>query len=137
MHLVHEAGLGDWMEADSAGLISYHVGEPAHSGTLRVLNRNGILGYAGRARQLTRNDFSQFDYVIAMDDEHLAEAARQKRNLESSDVTVARLLDYAPEVREREVPDPYYNGAFDRVYDLVLAGARGLLAQIRADHNLD
>ena len=41
-HLVEEAGLSDRFEIDSVGTTSYHVGEPAHPGTRRVLAQHGI-----------------------------------------------------------------------------------------------
>jgi protein-tyrosine phosphatase len=46
------------------------------------------------------------------------------------------LMDYAPDLRRREVPDPYYGGqqGFDQVFDLVEAAARGLLADITRRH---
>jgi protein-tyrosine phosphatase len=49
---------------------------------------------------------------------------------------VPRLLDYAPDATTRDVPDPFYNGGFDVVYNLVLAGSRGLLEHIRQKEGL-
>jgi protein-tyrosine phosphatase len=45
-------------------------------------------------------------------------------------------MDFAPDMRTREVPDPYYGGptGFERVFDLVEAAAQGLLEDIRARH---
>ena len=45
-------------------------------------------------------------------------------------------MDYAPEFRVREVPDPYYGGqrGFDQVFDMVEAAARGLLGEISRRH---
>jgi protein-tyrosine phosphatase len=34
------------------------------------------------------------------------------------------------------VPDPYYNGRFDEVYDLVERGCRGLLQRIVAEQGI-
>jgi protein-tyrosine phosphatase len=130
-HLVRQVGLDDQIDVDSAGTADYHVGRRAHPGTLRVLEKNGIF-HDGRARHLTRDDLRQFDYIIAMDNENLDDV----QALGETDATVARLLDFAPEQPEREVPDPYYSGRFEEVYPLVLAGGKGLLARIRKDHNL-
>ncbi len=47
-----------------------------------------------------------------------------------------RLLDFAPAGFPRDVPDPYFDGNFDAVYDLVDAGCRGLLAHLWAEHAL-
>jgi protein-tyrosine phosphatase len=46
------------------------------------------------------------------------------------------LLDFARNVRERNVPDPYYSGNFEYVYQLVLAGCQGLLETIRQENGI-
>lgn len=135
-HLVEEAGLAERIACDSAGTGDWHTGEPAHPGTLRILRKHGIADYEGRARPLEATDFTRFDYIIAMDDDHLRDVTHFNRRHGNGAVKIARLLDFAPHLPEREVPDPYYTGEFDRVYSLVWEGARGLLAQIRRDHNL-
>lgn len=134
-HLVEEAGLEDQITCDSAGTGDWHTGEPAHPGTLRILRRHGI-EYEGAARPLDATDFKRFNYIVAMDDDHLHDVTYFNRRHGNGAVKIARLMDFAPHAPEREVPDPYYTGEFDRVYSLVLEGARGLLAQIRRDHNL-
>ncbi len=133
LSLVEEAGLDDSIQADSAGIGSWYVGEKAHPGTRQVLARRGI-AYDGRARVLTRADLDRFDYVLAMDYDNLA-------HLQSMDGGRARakislFLDYAPGAGAREVPDPYYDGRFEEVYTLVRQAAEGLLAQIREEHRL-
>jgi protein-tyrosine phosphatase len=127
-HQVAEAGLADRFVIDSAGTGSWHVGEPPHRGTLAVLARHGVEAGQQRARQLTPDDFSSFDYVVAMDAENLAEIGRFRRDPHAR---VSLLLDHAPGLDTREVPDPYYSGGFEHVYRLVEAGCSGLLAQIR------
>jgi protein-tyrosine phosphatase len=49
-----------------------------------------------------------------------------------------RFLDYAPDLPEEDVPDPYYGGpkGFARVLDLIEVAAEGLLAEIRQRHGL-
>jgi protein-tyrosine phosphatase len=133
-HLVDEAGLSDQIEVDSAGTNAVNRGGPAHPGTREVLHRRGIV-YEGRARQLLLADVDEADYVIAMDYENLDTIARatSRPNL---DGRLHLLLDFAPDISTREVPDPIYDGKFDRVYDLVEAGCRGLLDHIRAEHDL-
>ncbi len=132
-HLVEEAGLGEQIVIDSAGTSDYHIGERAHSGTRAVLRANGI-EYDGRARQITPADFERFDYILAMDNENLADlrhmAPPQTR------AVIARFLDFADGTSIREVPDPYYNGQFEDVYRLVRRGAEALLAHIRAEKGL-
>lgn len=130
---VADAGLAGRIVVDSVGVGAWHVGQPPHPGTLEILRRHE-LPYAGRARQITHDDVRRAEYLIAMDSENLADVRRMlpanaKRNLH-------RLLEFAPAGPPRDVPDPYYTGNFDAVYLLVDAGCRGLLAHIRATHEL-
>jgi len=132
-HLVAEAGLEDQIEVASAGTDSYHVGERTHRGTREVLRRHGI-HFEGTAQRITPRDFARYDYILAMDDDNLADlramAPRDTR------ATIARLMDFAPGAPVREVPDPYYSNRFDEVYNLVRQGAEGLLAHIRRERGL-
>ena len=132
-HLVEQAGLSDQILVDSAGTSDYHLGERAHSGTRAVLRANGI-EYDGRARQVTPDDFEQFDYILAMDDENLADL--QAMAPPDTRAVIRRFLDFAADTPTRQVPDPYYNGKFDYVYSLVRKGAEGLLAHLRAHKGL-
>ena len=130
--MVNEAGLADKIAVDSAGTGSWHVGETAHRGTQQVLKQHGI-PYNGRARQVSAADMGGDDsYIIAMDGDNLQELERRfgrHRRL-------YRLLDFAEETAEQNVPDPYYSGNFEYVYQLVTDGCRGLLKKIRQEHSL-
>lgn len=131
---VNEAGLADQFEVDSAGTGGWHAGEPAHRGTQAVLRRHGI-AYNGRARQVQPAELARYDYVIAMDVENVADLRRMDRS-NALDGKLHQLLEFAPAGLPRDVPDPYYNGRFDEVYELVDAGAAGLLDFLRAEHGL-
>src|SRR5437870_3226916 len=89
-NLVHHAGLDDQFSIDSAGTSRYHTGECAHIGTLSVLAKNEIV-YDGRSRSLISKDLEDFDYIVAMDNEHLSEI----KWMGGSPNKVSRLLDYA------------------------------------------
>lgn len=129
--MVAEAGLDDQIMVDSAGTGSWHLGEPAHRGTRRVLEQHGI-EYAGRARQVTRADMDPAHYIVTMDEENLDELRRRF----GDHPRLYRLLDFAANGDERDVPDPYYTGNFDYVYRLVEEGCRGLLENIREEEGL-
>lgn len=123
--LVEEEGLSDKFHIESAGTGNWHVGQPPHPGTLAVLKRHGIDPGAKLARQVNRADFHTFDYIIAMDEENVMDIEVMYGN------QVRKLLEFAPLSITRDVPDPYYDGNFDLVYKLIMAGCRGLLEQIR------
>lgn len=132
---VEKAGLSSEIEIDSAGVGNWHVGQTAHSGTLKVLRSNNI-AYDGRARQIQRRDFDDFDYILVMDQENLSDV---RRLASGTHARVGMFLEFAKAagmVSADEVPDPYYDGTFDRVYDLVNKGSDALLEHIRTTHSL-
>jgi low molecular weight protein-tyrosine phosphatase len=128
--LVRKADLSERVDVESAGTGDWHVGQRPHNGTLATLNAHHIDVGNKRARALSRSDLSEFDYVIAMDAENVADiqAMFGKR--------VPRLLEFVPQADTLDVPDPYYNGNFDRVYQLVQDGGLALLAMIRKQEGL-
>ncbi|MEM8530029.1 MAG: low molecular weight protein-tyrosine-phosphatase [Chloroflexota bacterium] len=132
-HVVKEASLADRIEVDSSGTGAYHVGEPPHSGTRRILREHGI-DYTHAAQVVTAAHFEHFDYLVAMDRDNLAHLQRMSHN---GDAALSLLLDYVPDARKRDVPDPYYNGNFAEVYDLVLRGSQALLEHIVTERQLD
>ena len=130
--LVKREGLADQVAIDSAGTAAYHIGSPPDSRAQIEAKRRGIDISGLRGRQAHPGDFEQFDYVLAMDSEN-------HRNLMAicpldSETKLHMCLDFAPNVDRRDVPDPYYDGGFDSVYDMLEDAAQGLLADIRAKH---
>lgn len=133
-HLVDQAGLSDQMEIDSTGTHTWCVGERAHRGTRNVLRCHNIT-YNGRTRQVTPADLCEADYVVAMDADNVYDLRHLDHRV-GLDGKLHMLLDFAPPGSPREVPDPYFDGAFEYVYSLIEVGCRGLLDHIRAEHGL-
>jgi protein-tyrosine phosphatase len=128
---VAEAGLDNKVFVDSAGTGDWHIGEPAHTGTRKLLAQKNIQ-YAGRARQFTKADINKFDYILTMDDDNL----RTVRRFGIGTAVVRPLLEFAPQLGITEVPDPWYTGNFEETYQLVEAASNGLLEQIKMDLRL-
>jgi len=129
--LVEQEQLTEKVEIDSAGTHAYHVGNPPDSRAQKTAQGRGINLSDLRARQAVADDFNTFDYVIAMDQDNyhslmsICPADQEQR--------VHLFMDLAPQMRTREVPDPYYGGpaGFEQVFDLVDVAAKGLLDDIR------
>jgi protein-tyrosine phosphatase len=135
--MVKDSELSDKISVDSAGTGGWHVGERAHHGTRDILNKHNI-PYAGRARQLTQNDLKAFDYILAMDYGNLSSIRSRIKG--ASNAEAQMFLHYANEAgltTVEEVPDPYYSGGYDKVYDLVDKGCRAFLEYIRKKHQLN
>lgn len=118
------------LEIDSAGTIGAHAGEPAD----RRMRAAGLRrGYelTSIARRVTAADLSpgRFDWVIAMDQQNLADL----RRLAPQPATrIGLLSDFLDQAWPREVPDPYYGGhdGFEFVLDMLEAAAPEILARL-------
>ncbi len=129
--LIEDEGLSALIDVDSAGTHAYHVGnDPDRRAQATALSRGLDLSDL-RARQARAEDFHAFDYVIAMDEENYC--SLQGICPVGMEQRLYMFLDFAPDLGEREVPDPYYGGAqgFERVFDMVEAASLGLLQDIR------
>jgi protein-tyrosine phosphatase len=118
------------VEIDSAGTADYHIGSAPDARSQRAALRRGIDISGLRARQITPEDFSRFDFILAMDRDNLREL--QIMQPKNSRAQVKLFLEYAPNASTLEVPDPYYGNAegFERVLDLATAASRGLLSAL-------
>ncbi|MFZ5789564.1 MAG: low molecular weight protein-tyrosine-phosphatase [Pseudomonadota bacterium] len=129
-HRIRQAGLEKRLRADSAGTHGYHVGNPPDERAIAVAARHGIDIRDLRARQLDRTDFQAFDLLLGMDEGHLA----FMRRLAPPQATprIGLLLDQAPQLGYREVPDPYYGEEADYrlAFELVEAGVEGLIRRL-------
>jgi len=130
-HLVRAEGLNGRIATDSAGTGAWHVGNPPDPRAQAAAKRRGVDLADLRARQAKPEDFTRFDYLIAMD-------RRNLRDLHSiapkgQEGRLHLFLSFAPELDLAEVPDPYYGGddGFEAVLDMVAAASRGLLDHIR------
>ncbi len=139
--IVAQQGLADRFVIDSAGTGSWHVGDPPHSEGIAVSHAHGIDIRGQRSRQVQPADLHSYDWIVAMDASNVRNLRRIGAEEPSgfpflSGVRVVRLLEYAPNA-PIDVPDPYYEGGFEGVFDLIEAGCRGLLLALTAEEPSD
>lgn len=123
---VLELELAKWMEFDSAGTHVRHAGERIDPRAASVLAKRHYKPTKTRSRQIIAQDFQRFDLIVAMDEANLLALKAQCMPQHHSKLCL--LLEFAPELGLREVPDPYYGSlaGFERVLDLCEAGLSGL-----------
>jgi protein-tyrosine phosphatase len=133
LHQAEQASVSDRFEVDSAGTGAWHIGEPPDSRMRRVAASHG-LKYNGRARQIRLEDLENFDLIIAMDRENLADLQRMARSPEVEG-KIRLLREFDPFGGPGTgVPDPYYGGidGFEEVYQIVERSTKNLLDAIMA-----
>ncbi len=134
--VVDDAGMATCIVVDSAGTHAYHTGEAPDRRAQLAAEKRGFDLSKIMARRVVVEDFSQFDLVLAMDQDNLR-LLREQCPEEYAD-RVRLFLEFAADHDELEVPDPYYGGSlgFERVLDLIERASSGLLkhCQLRLDH---
>ncbi|MTI43413.1 protein tyrosine phosphatase [Roseibium hamelinense] len=110
-----DIGQADAFSFDSAGTGAWHVGNPPDPRSIDIARVHGIDISSQRARQIVRSDLEDFDVILAMDSNNLANLNRMAP---VGPVARIELLFQSP---ARDVPDPYYggDGGFNTVFRMI------------------
>ena len=125
-YLVEKNGLGESFFIDSAATSTEEIGNPVDPRTRRKLQQEGIHCGNHCARQLTRKDYEDFDYLIGMDHNNLRNMLRILKDDPLGKVSL--LLDWTE--KPQDIADPWYSGNFDVTYEDVTKGCKALLKKI-------
>jgi len=122
--------LEKYFHVDSCGTSNYHIGDQPDSRTIANARKNGIaIDHCGR--QLTVEDISHFDYILAMDNSNHQNILRLLKD-ERHRPKIMMMRAFDPLGKNAEVPDPYYGGEkhFQEVFEMLDRSADHLLAHI-------
>jgi len=123
-HRAREAGVSRRIRTESAGTSGWHDGENMHQGTRKTLAAHGIDNQGFTSSKVRSEDFDEFDFIIAMDDNNLAELEKMFGKPPDK---ISNPPAPTPESGYRHVPDPWHTGDFDETFRLVDAGSVALL----------
>jgi len=130
---VEEAELADAFTIDSAGTIGYHAGSAPDDRAIATAKKRGVDITGQRSRKVTDEDFSAFDYILAMDRDNFTDLL--DRCPDAFKDRISLFLSHAPDIPLDEMPDPYYGhrDQFDTCYIAAMDASEGLLAKIRLE----
>lgn len=105
-------------EVDSAGTSGYHSGEAPDPRSIETAHKHQIDISNQKSRQLVKSDLETFDLILTMDASNYRNtlalcSTEEQRN------KVKILLNYSHPGQNRQVPDPYYEGGFEHVFQLI------------------
>ncbi|HHC6525816.1 TPA: low molecular weight protein-tyrosine-phosphatase [Vibrio parahaemolyticus] len=121
--------LGVYVDIDSAGTIGYHTGNTPDSRAMAAGKQRGYSFKGMRARQVSVQDFEDFDLVLAADKANLADlldiCPAEHRH------KVSLFLSHSNSSYD-EIPDPYYGGddGFELVLDLIEEASVAVLQKL-------
>ncbi len=139
------AGLSNSVDVDSAGTAAWHIGkQPDIRSQETARKRDYDLSHL-RARQAVAEDFIEFDYVLAMDNENLENLEALLQMVPVAEVKSKPELFLeaysTPTLKAKgltEVPDPYYGGdkGFEAVLDMIEEACDQLILDIKSNKKL-
>ena len=125
--LVKKTGLASQFHIESAATSREEIGNPVYPPARRKLAEHGISCEGHAARQLTAQDYEEYDLLIGMEGANL----KNMQRICGGDPArkMHRLLDYTD--RPGDVDDLWYTGDFEATWRDVSTGCQGLLASIQ------
>ena len=123
---VRQRGLEKRFEIASAATSAEELGNPVYPPARQELARHGISCKGKTARQLTRADYGEYDWLIAMEQYNIRNMLRILGG--DPEGKVCRLLDFTD--RPRDIADPWYTGEFGLTYREIVEGCTALLDKL-------
>ena len=124
--MVKNSGLQERIYIESAATSTEELGNPVYPPARKIMAQHGIDCKNKTARQITRADYDNFNYIVAMDEYNIRNMRRFFGNDPENKVSL--LLSWANE--NREVADPWYTGDFEATWRDVNLGCKALLEAI-------
>jgi len=136
-HQVKMAGLEKKIIIDSAGTSGWHIGDSPDPRSIDIAGKNGI-SLDSFGRKAVAEDFSEFDYILAMDRDNLRDLQNLRRSSINSRAQLSLMRDFDSIANGSDVPDPYYGGAdgFRMVFEMLDRSCANLLEEIVTAHKL-
>ena len=122
---------------DSAGTAGFHLAAPPDKRAQLTALKFGVDIGDLKARKLSLEDYNDFNYILAMDEDNLS--IMKKKCPEEYQHKLHLFMSFAensPGITE--VPDPYYGEIedFDKAYDFIDRASQGLLHHMQQKYNL-
>lgn len=125
--LVKDKGEEEKYLIASSAVSTEELNNPMHYGAREVLTKNNIPFSSRRATLLVKSDYVKYDYFIGMDKRNVANMLYIFGG--DKDKKVYSLSDFGGIVGD--VPDPYWTGDFDGVYESIDKGIKSFYERIK------
>lgn len=130
--MVRRAGLEETVRVDSAGTYGGHAGDGPDSRMRSAAARRGY-ELTHRSRRIVEQDFSDFDWIVVMDDMNYEAVHRLAPSREAAE-KIFRMREFFRRFPQwTYVPDPYYEGhdGFELVLDMLEDGCGEILERLK------
>jgi len=129
-HLCREAGVNEQFEIASAAVSTEEIGNDIYPPAKRVLTTHGIPFSRRAARQITKTDLENYDYIICADRSNIRimEYHFGEEVLHHSHAKVSMMMEWVGQ--KRDVSDPWYTGDFETAYQDIYASCKAIIQSL-------
>ena len=131
--MVQKKGIAGQFHIASAATSREEIGNGVYPPAKRKLASVGITCDMHHARQVTKQDYEEYDYLLAAEQYNLRNLQRIIKD--DPKRKIYRLLDFCD--RPRDIADPWYTGNFDITYDDIMEGLEGFLKHLEKEGLLE
>lgn len=128
-NIIEKQGLQNKFEIASAATSTEEIGNPIYPPVKKLLEKNGISCIGKTARQLKKEDYQKYDFIIGMDNANFRNIKRICGNDTQNKVYL--LMDFTN--NKKEVADPWYTRNFELTWNDVNEGCNGLLEYLKKE----
>jgi len=123
----------DW-EVDSAGMGSWHIGQPPDPRSIAIAAKYGIDISGQRARQFKASDLENYDLIFAMDNSNFRAIQRMVIS-DSQKKKVKLIMNGLDAGMNQSVPDPYWDDdGFEQVFQMLDNACEGIIEKFYEEH---
>ncbi len=126
--IIKRKGLENQFFIDSAATSDYNEKNKnsIYSEVQDILNKNNITFYNRISKQMKKDDYYKFDYILTMEEENIKNIL--KIIGDDTENKVFKLLDFSQ--KPRDIIDPWYYGDFNATYEDIKYGCEQFLEYI-------
>ncbi len=119
--LIKKRGLLNKFIIESRSTSTEEIGNDMYYLAKEKLKEKNISFNKRKAKQLTKNDYNNFDYIIGMEDFNV----RSIKKIVMDDRKVYKLLDFTD--NSKDIDDPWYTRDFETTFKEIYTGCSALL----------
>lgn len=130
--MVTKRGLSDRFSIASAATSREEIGNPVYPPAKRKLREHGIDPAGKTARQMTKADYEEYDYLLAAERYNIGNMLR----ITGGDPRqkIHRILDFSD--RPGDIDDPWYTGNFETAWNDIVEGCESFLTYLEKEGRL-
>lgn len=114
-NIVEENNASNKYVVESAGTSGWNDGDDMHHKTKEILKDNKISCEGFASKKISNKLFNESDYLFVMDNNNYKDMI----SFFGNNPKIRKITDYNTTLNYDEVPDPWYTGDFNEVFEII------------------